>query len=46
MLWGRGSPISVSQKQKLNSRSSTESEVITVDDCMDKVVVINIIIVC
>ena len=37
MFWGRGLPISVSQKQKLNSRSSTKSEVITVDHCMDKI---------
>ena len=37
MSWGIGSPISVSQKQKLNSRSSTKSEVIAVDDMMDKI---------
>ena len=37
LSWGRGSPISVSQKQKLNSRSSTESEIIAVDDMMDKI---------
>ena len=37
MSWGRGCPISVSSKQKINSRSSTESELIAVDDCMSKV---------
>ena len=37
LSWGRGSPISVSQKQKLNSRSSTESKIIVVDDVMDKI---------
>ena len=37
LSWGIGSPISISQKQKLNSRSSTESEIIGVDDVMDKV---------
>ena len=37
MMWGKGSPISISQKQKLNSRSSTESELIAVDDLMDKI---------
>ena len=37
MSWGRGCPVSLSSKQKINSRSSTESELIAVDDCMDKV---------
>ena len=37
MTWGKGCPISVSIKQKLNSRSSTESEIIVVDDLIDKV---------
>ncbi len=31
---GRGFPISVSTKQKLNTRSSTESELVCVDDMM------------
>jgi hypothetical protein len=31
---GRGFPISVSTKQKLNTRSSTESELVSVDDMM------------
>ena len=31
---GRGFPISMSTKQKLNTRSSTESELVAVDDCM------------
>ena len=38
MTWGRGTPISMSIKQKLNSRSSTESELIGLDDLMDKVI--------
>ena len=37
LMWGRGSPISMSQKQKLNSRSSTESKLVAVDDLMDKI---------
>ena len=37
LSWGIGLPISVSQKQKLNSRSSTENEIIGVDDIMDKI---------
>ena len=37
LSWGKGSPISISQKQKLNSRSSTKSEVIVVDDLIDKI---------
>ncbi len=31
---GRGFPISVSTKQKLNTRSSTESELVGIDDMM------------
>jgi hypothetical protein len=31
---GRGFPIVTSTKQKLNTRSSTESEIVGVDDCM------------
>ena len=31
---GRGFPITKSTKQKLNTRSSTESELVSVDDCM------------
>jgi hypothetical protein len=31
---GRGFPIVSSTKQKLNTRSSTESELVAVDDCM------------
>ena len=31
---GRGFPITTSSKQKLNTRSSTESELVAVDDCM------------
>jgi len=31
---GRGFPITSSSKQKLNTRSSTESELVAVDDCM------------
>jgi hypothetical protein len=31
---GRGFPIASSSKQKLNTRSSTESELVAVDDCM------------
>ncbi len=34
LTMGRGFPISVSTKQKLNSRSSTESELVGVDDMM------------
>ena len=37
MNWGVGTPISTSTKQKLNARSSTESELIGVDDMMEKV---------
>jgi hypothetical protein len=31
---GRGFPIVTSTKQKLNTSSSTESELVSVDDCM------------
>jgi hypothetical protein len=31
---GRGFPISASTEQKLNTRSSTESELVSVDDMM------------
>ena len=31
---GRGFPISASSKQKLNTRSSTETEIVAVDDLM------------
>jgi hypothetical protein len=34
MIMGRGFPISVSTKQKLNTKSSTESELVGVDDMM------------
>ena len=34
MTLGRGFPITVSTKQKLNTRSSTESELVGVDDMM------------
>ncbi len=34
LTMGRGFPISVSTKQKLNARSSTESELVGVDDMM------------
>ena len=34
---GRGFPVSASTKQKLNTRSSTESEVVGVDDLMPSV---------
>ena len=34
MTYGRGAPISQSHKQKLNMRSSTEAEVVGVDDAM------------
>ena len=37
MFWGRGAVISESVKQKLNTRSSTESEVVGVDDVATKV---------
>ncbi len=34
LILGRGFPISASTKQKLNTRSSTESELVGVDDMM------------
>jgi hypothetical protein len=34
MTMGRGFPISVSTKQKMNTKSSTESELVGVDDMM------------
>ncbi len=34
---GRGFPITSSTKQKLNTRSSTESELVAVDDCMPSI---------
>ena len=34
LTMGRGFPIVTSTKQKLNTRSSTESELVSVDDCM------------
>ena len=34
LTMGRGFPLSTSKKQKLNTRSSTESEVVGVDDLM------------
>ena len=37
MTWGRGSIISICTKQKTNSRSSTEAELISLDDILSKV---------
>ena len=34
MSFGRGAPITISSKQKLNSRSSTDAELIGADDVM------------
>jgi len=34
MSYGRGAPIAISRKQKLNTRSSTEAELVAVDDAM------------
>jgi hypothetical protein len=34
LTMGRGFPISVSTKQKLNTKSSTESELVGIDDMM------------
>ena len=34
MTMGKGSVLSLSRKQKLNTRSSTEAELVAVDDCM------------
>jgi hypothetical protein len=38
MSLGKGSPISFSRKQKLNTKSSTEAEVVGVDDAMSLIV--------
>lgn len=35
---GKGTPISVSHKQKLNSKSSTEAEVIGIDDILGRII--------
>ena len=37
MTMGKGAVISLSRKQKLNTRSSTEAELVAVDDCMAQV---------
>ena len=37
MSYGTGAPISGSQKQKLNTRSSTEAELVGVDDFITKI---------
>ena len=37
MSMGKGSVVSMSTKQKLNTRSSTETEVVSVDDAMPKI---------
>ena len=37
MTMGKGAAISLSRKQKLNTRSSTEAELVAVDDCMAQV---------
>ena len=37
MKMGKGAITSMSSKQKLNTRSSTEAEVVAVDDCMSQV---------
>jgi hypothetical protein len=37
LSFGRGFPIAVSSKQKLNTRSSTETELVAVDDLMPEV---------
>jgi len=38
MSLGKGSPISLSQKQKINTKSSTEAELVGVDDAMPLVI--------
>jgi hypothetical protein len=38
MSLGKGSSISLSRKQKLNTKSSTEAEVVGVDDAMPLVI--------
>ncbi len=35
MIYGSGAPITLSRKQKLNTRSSTESELVGVDDAIN-----------
>ena len=37
MKMGKGAITSLSRKQKLNTRSSTEAEIVAVDDCMSQV---------
>ena len=37
MKMGKGAITSLSRKQKLNTRSSTEAELVAVDDCMSQV---------
>ena len=37
MRMGKGAITSVSRKQKLNTRSSAEAEIVAVDDCMSQV---------
>jgi hypothetical protein len=37
MTFGKGSPITMSRKQKLNTRSSTEAELVGVDDVMNMI---------
>ena len=37
MKMGKGAITSLSMKQKLNTRSSTEAEIVAVDDCMSQV---------
>jgi hypothetical protein len=39
MTYGTGVPISISRKQKLNTRSSTEAELVAVDDVSNLVFV-------
>ena len=34
---GRGFPIAISIKQKLNTRSSSETDIVSVNDCMNAV---------
>ena len=37
MKMGKGAITSLSRKQKLNTRNSTEAEIVAVDDCMSQV---------
>ena len=37
MIYGRGAPITMSKKQKLNTRSSTEAELVGADDAINMV---------